>query len=73
MDELEREGSGLDAFDRRGPFAAPAGGEQHADPVLRLEELGQPMDQRGVAVLDVQQHGLAAAGDHHVVGDRRSP
>src|SRR5262245_47616362 len=68
MDELEREGAGLGAFDRSGAFAASAGGEQDADPILRLEECDNPTDECRVAILDVQQQGLAAAGDHNVIG-----
>src|SRR5262245_35590871 len=68
MDELEREGAGLSAFDRSGAFAASARGEQYADPVLRPQERDYPTDERRVAILDVQQQGLAAAGDHDVVG-----
>ena len=55
VDELDREGAGLDPFDRRVSSAAPAGSEQHTDPVLRFEELGDPMDEDRVAVLDMEQ------------------
>src|SRR4029077_21109413 len=43
------------------------GGEQYAGPLLRLEEVGDPVNVRTVTVLHMEELGLAAAGEYHVV------